>query len=269
MFDLIQHLRINDHRHLAISHESTASAAFFLPLLTHAALATLHRPVILVSTQDVFLHYQQTCRKLGGNVQLGQLGRDRLLFVDALTQYHAVGTDERPRSSPDAARPTVVYLHSHPQVLANLYEIIAERVQGEFAGRAPVILLDDLMPFVYDAIDVRHVLLFVRKLVQLAESTGATLITQTQVDLGLDEAAQLAYGTVALANLVLVCKGLPSGYSRDVHGQLVVARGKASVATALHCGSAPSLLPDALQLQFKVVDKGVEFFGSGLSGAVV
>eukprot|EP00041_Stephanoeca_diplocostata_P008937 m.133515 g.133515 ORF g.133515 m.133515 type:complete len:252 (-) comp17544_c0_seq5:121-876(-) len=60
-----------------------------------------------------------------------------------------------------------------------------------------------------------------------------------------------------MASLTMLMSSLPSGYSRDVHGQL-------RISSADRAG-----LPSRKKLQFKVLDSGIAFFAPGTSAAVL
>ncbi|KNE55720.1 hypothetical protein AMAG_01597 [Allomyces macrogynus ATCC 38327] len=127
-----------------------------------------------------------------------------------------------------------------------------------------LILLDDLMPFVFsEAVASNDIVLFVRRILVLAEETNSTLVSTVQNNIGDSDGDMLACVLPSLADTVLVIKALQSGYSRDVDGQLLVVRGKRAIARN------PTTLPEPVHLQFKVGDKGISYFGHGLAAALV
>ncbi|KAJ3359843.1 Elongator subunit elp6 [Allomyces javanicus] len=273
MFDLIQHLQLPNLRHIAVVHETGVDAAFVLPTFVHAAALTLQRPIIVVSTHQLFLHYAHVCRKLGGPLHLAHLPLDRFLFIDALSRYYVDPTAPAPTaklpvvsSAPysettEPAKGNVVYLHHHADVLATLADLIVEQVRQEGPS---LILLDDLMPFVFsDAITSSDLVLFVRRILALAEETNSTLLSTAQNNVGDPDGDMLARALPSLADTVLAIKALQSGYSRDVDGQLLIVRGKRAMARN------PTALPEPVHLQFKVGDKGINYFGHGLAAALV
>ncbi|KNE58526.1 hypothetical protein AMAG_04093 [Allomyces macrogynus ATCC 38327] len=273
MFDLIQHLQLPNLRHIAVVHETGVDAAFVLPTFVHAAAHSLQRPVIVVSTHQLFLHYAHVCRKLGGPLHLAHLPPDRFLFIDALSRYYVDPTTPAPAANlpvaPSApyskttepAKGNIVYLHHYADVLATLANLIAAHVQQ--AGPS-LILLDDLMPFVFsEAVTPNDIVLFVRRILALAEETNSTLLSTAQNNVGDLDGDMLARALPSLADTVLVIKALQSGYSRDVDGQLLVVRGKRAMARN------PTTLPEPVHLQFKVGDKGISYFGHGLAAALV
>ncbi|ORZ39362.1 hypothetical protein BCR44DRAFT_1246235 [Catenaria anguillulae PL171] len=267
---------------------TTSDFSFLFPLLAHASISvTADLPavpprLVLVSTSQLFLHYNLTCRKLGttAGASLAAMGPDRMLFVDAVSHMYTGAKEEQEESGRagwqvDPARPSgavKMLRFGHKDVLAFLLNGIAKHIEEHFMGQPSLILVDDLMPFVYAGVHEADVVEFVRRLVRLAESTNSTLVTQSATDLGLPAADMLVQSLPLMADVVLVCKGLPSGYSRDVHGQISVVHGRRAVIRMLGSEAGKELqagVPVPVQVQFKVVDKGVEFFGSGLSGAVV
>ncbi|KAJ3375732.1 Elongator subunit elp6 [Allomyces arbusculus] len=272
MFDLIQHLQLSNLRHMAVVHETGVDAAFVLPTFVHAAAHTLQRPVVVVSTHQLFLHYAHVCRKLGGPLHLAHLPNDRFLFIDALSRYYVDPTLPAGANLPVAppapyskttepAKGNVVYLHHHADVLATLADLIAGQVRQSGPS---LILLDDLMPFIFsEAVTSHDVVLFVRRILALAEETNSALLSTAQNNVGDPDGDMLARALPSLADTVLVVKALQSGYSRDVDGQLLVVRGKRAMARN------PTMLPEPVHLQFKVGDKGISYFGHGLAAALV
>lgn len=82
--------------------------------------------------------------------------------------------------------------------------------------------------------------------------------TGTEDTPGVDDDMSLARHLRFGVDVTLAVTGLKSGYSREVHGQLVAEKVKP--------GSA---LPSTTVLQFKTKDNGVTFFAPGTSSAVL
>ncbi|KAI9218055.1 hypothetical protein BC828DRAFT_389663 [Blastocladiella britannica] len=293
MFDLVAHLKLapgpDAPSVVTVLQEAGADSAFLPPLLAHAGLSTLGRAVMVISTQQVFLHYALVCRKLGGGVQLMQMPPSQFAFVDALSHLHDHDGDDDDKwaVTPDPTRPTVGYLrgsigsdsadavppNAQPHLLPALVDHVRDTLANRFAGAPALVIVDDWMPLLYTGCcSAVELVSAIRQLRRLMEQTGSVMVTPATPDLAdpAGDAAVLARGSADVADTMLVCRGLSTGYSRDVHGQMSVVRGRHRLAAA-HLSNGPVVDrgPEPVTLQFKVVDKGVEFFGSGLASAVV
>lgn len=94
-----------------------------------------------------------------------------------------------------------------------------------------------------------------------------------QSDLGYSSGDELVRNLSTLADLIITCQGLATGYSREVHGQMIISHGQAAAASLILSKvtdiEAEHLFTEPMNLQFKVLDSAVDFFGKGLSSAVV
>jgi hypothetical protein len=140
--DFISLLNLKDNRHVTILHESSTDAGFLLPYLVHAGVFELKMPTVVVSTQQLLLHYVQIARKLGGPISLSQLPQENFMFIDAISQFY-----EPPRELAAKTSSNTRFLHADGNELSTLLSMLNDHLQN-LPGS--LVLLDDLLPFVYN-----------------------------------------------------------------------------------------------------------------------
>uniref|UniRef100_A0A0E9WZW6 Elongator complex protein 6 n=1 Tax=Anguilla anguilla TaxID=7936 RepID=A0A0E9WZW6_ANGAN len=130
----------------------------------------------------------------------------------------------------------------------------------------PVLIVDDLTVFLSLGVRVGAVLDFThycRVFVCSKLQGNVVMLIRGEEEEGDEEGSELLLkGLTHQCSLALRVEGLPTGYCRDIHGQMEVFRRVS--------GSCVGGLKTHKNLfQFKVHDKGASFFARGTSSAVL
>lgn len=218
-----------------------------------------------------FSHYSAVSQRLGVNlVQAKEKGQ--LLFLEGLQEslVHLIPQEGNPGS--DALN----FLRDPTKGLQCLFEFVRDCCSGP-AGATdnsegaeqwgpPVLLVDDLSILLSLGVSVGAVLDFshyCRAAVysQLKGNVVILVHCDDEDDEADDEGAEhLLRGLTHQSTLTLQVQGLPTGYCRDIHGQMEVCwRRKQSDGQ----NTIKKLF------QYKVHDKGASFFARGTSSAVL
>ncbi|KAL7754060.1 hypothetical protein RI367_000039 [Sorochytrium milnesiophthora] len=257
--DFVGRLHVHDKRHIAITRSADADAGFLLPLVFRSHAAT--SPILFFSTEQLFLHYVLICKKLGTSLAQVELFK----FIDLLSGLHDdVGNASTSSSSSSEQVVRLRMPADNPgQLAVDMMDVARAFLQNAAAGGA-IVVLDDLMPVVYAGLPAANAVRLVRNLVALCDQHRATLISVSSSALGYSDGALLMRTAVSLSDCMVVSRNLASGYSVDVHGQLLLLRGP---RFRKQSSSSDVLAPVAMQ--YKVTDNGVSFFGRGLAANVV
>lgn len=215
-----------------------------------------------------YSHYSAVSQRLG--VSLAQAKeKGQLVFVEGLQESLSVLIPKEGSSGNDA----LDFLRDPSKGLRSLFQCVRDSclssggVGGEEWG-PPVLLVDDLSVLLSLGVSGGAVLDF-------SHYCRATVCSQLQgnvvmlvhcdeeeeADDGDDEGAErLLKGLIHQSTLSLHVQGLPTGYCRDIHGQMEVCWRRR--------------LTDGQQalkklFQYKVQDKGASFFARGTSSAVL
>lgn len=247
MFDLLDHLHLKTSAHIALSFSQIYDPTFLFPLCICSELPG-PRKVILVSTHHPLDHYHSICKKMK-SLSLQQ--DPQFIWIDAISHFHAHHPSHHPEPTSN-----IHWLHHDEDPLDTLLAFIQAHLPC-------LVLLDDLMPFIYTGISSQQVLLFIRKLVWLMESNKSTLVSITHRHLELPESDLLSLAIPNLAEKILLCDGLSTGYAKDVDGEMMLIRGKQAKDNLQR---KPS---ESMQFHYKLQDASIRFFGKGLSMQMV
>ncbi|KAG5856821.1 elongator complex protein 6 [Anguilla rostrata] len=211
-----------------------------------------------------FSHYSAVSQRLGVSlIQAREKGQ--LVFLEGLKGALAVLLEEKPNPSAQ----TLGFLRSPHTGLRGLYEFVQESLmtKGE-EGKwgPPVLIVDDLTVFLSLGVRVGAVLDFThycRAFVCSKLQGNVVMLIRGEEEEGDEEGSELLLkGLTHQCSLALRVEGLPTGYCRDIHGQMEVFRRVS--------GSCVGGLKTHKNLfQFKVHDKGASFFARGTSSAVL
>eukprot|EP00038_Savillea_parva_P025173 m.46535 g.46535 ORF g.46535 m.46535 type:complete len:288 (-) comp6775_c0_seq1:80-943(-) len=242
--------------------------------------AGLH--VCLVGLSQSSLHYSAIARKLGHPID------SKFIYIDAMTQLLCSTTRQNEGAEAmevdTSSQNTSTFSLDNGKGLRALIETIDKALPTERSAGYCVII-DDLGLLVDVGVAFGDVLSFVAechaRFTSVAESSeggaqrGGNVVilahglssdpgedwieedNDLMVEADEDDRS-LARHMRYRADVVLAVAALPSGYSRDVHGQMTVER--------VACGNA---LPVIDKLHFKTKDNGVAFFAPGTSSAVL
>ncbi|KAL1920935.1 uncharacterized protein VTP21DRAFT_11570 [Calcarisporiella thermophila] len=238
--------------HIVITDELEAEGNF---LLHHfiAQFVKSRKSVVIVGFSQVLVHYDQCLRKMGVNLKEARQS-GYVHFVDGLTSLHATQQEgsEPATSSADATL--------RGSSLKDFYEVIKS-----YMGNGGLIVIDDLSALLYSGWSVLEVNQWSKALLRMAEKTGGCVVTLTHADdtlAGDMDQEALLNSLLHSADYVLQTRALSSGRSRDVHGQLTLARGPRFCTKRLSGFEGRTL-------QYKLMDNNVQFFAKGYSSGVL
>ncbi|XP_068616371.1 elongator complex protein 6 [Brachionichthys hirsutus] len=218
-----------------------------------------------------FSHYSAISQRLGvGLTQAREKGQ--LIFLEGLTESLPALL---PPGSGAGGR-AMDFLRDPAVGLRSLYEFVRSSVStsgggadGAEAWGPPVLLVDDLSVLLSLGASVGAVLDFshyCRATVCSQLKGNVVMLTrcdgeEEEADEGGDRGPEsLLKGLTHQCSLSLHVQGLPTGFCRDIHGQL-------EVCWRRRRGDGPHAQKKLLQ--YKVQDKGVSFFARGTSSAVL
>ncbi|XP_029360851.1 elongator complex protein 6 [Echeneis naucrates] len=218
-----------------------------------------------------FSHYNAVSQRLG--VSLAQAKeKGQLIFLEGLTESLSFLIPQETSTESQA----MDFLRDPTVSLRHLYEFIRTSVSSSGGGGEggaeewgpPVLMVDDLSVLLSLGVSTGAVLDF-------SHYCHATVCSQLQgnmvmlvrcseeeeVDDGDDEGSErLLRGLTHRCSLTLHVQGLPTGYCRDIHGQVEVCWRRRQ-------GDAQNT--QRKLFQYKVNDKGASFFARGTSSAVL
>lgn len=220
-----------------------------------------------------FNHYSAVSQRLG--VSLAQAKeKGQLVFLEGLKESLSVLI---PRET-DTGSQAMDFLRDPSVGLKSLYEFVrssmsstgggGERADGAEEWGPPVLLVDDLSVLLSLGVSVGAVLDFSHycraavcsqlqgNVVMLARCDG-----EEEGDDGDDEGSErLLKGLTHQCSLTLHVQGLPTGFCRDIHGQVEVCWRRRQ---------GDGQYTQKKLFQYKVHDKGASFFAPGTSSAVL
>ncbi|KAF9160253.1 Elongator subunit elp6 [Actinomortierella ambigua] len=262
--------------HLSITDTQASDANFLL----HHFISTYvkaDQPVVLVGLAGILNHYTLVGRKLGVNLTTAKT-KGIFHFVDGLTQltdYSAPNKDfvkPTTTTTTTTAQPQQVTLQYSPN-LKDIYKTIEDLVRSIQATSAKqlCLILDDVSILLNCGWPCRDVLALIRYLKLLCEEVNGSLVTLIHADAVMaDEVDQdgLVKGVLYEADYIIDVRGLDSGGSRDVHGQISMLRGPGFLRR-LRAGQVKEHEWPAVTLHYKVLDNNVDIFAKGFSSGVL
>ncbi|PKC74686.1 hypothetical protein RhiirA1_529390 [Rhizophagus irregularis] len=242
--------------------------------------------VILVGFSQIFNHYLTIGRKLGVNLTLANQ-KGLLSFIDGLTSLYSQ-TDLFSKFNSTVTATTITTttttnnqtsvltcdsLSDSPiskESLHNFYKIIKQIIETRHSSiddSRVCLIFDDLSVLIYSGFSVRDILEFVKACRMMIEKYNGSLvmlvhadedITQSSLDDELDQEIFLK-SLIYQSEYLLSVRGLGSGFSKDVSGEITIARGPRNQDKWFR----PSTL------HYKVLDNNVQFFVKGFSQGVL
>ncbi|KAF9965534.1 Elongator subunit elp6 [Mortierella alpina] len=251
--------------------------------------------VVLVGLAGILVHYAMVGRKLGVNLATAR-SKGNFHFVDGMTQltdyaapnkdYLAKPADNKQTAlaastvaKPAASAPTAPIaplVLSYSPRLSDLYKVLEELIKttaskGIGQQKQICVILDDLSVLLNCGWPCRDVLALVRYLKLLVGRVNGSLITLVHADgVMAEDVSQdgLVKGVFYEADYAIDVRGLDSGGSRDVHGQLSLLHGPGYLLR-LRAGLVKENEWPALTLHYKTLDNNVEVFAKGYSAGHV
>ncbi|XP_038138374.1 elongator complex protein 6 [Cyprinodon tularosa] len=225
--------------------------------------------VCFLGLAQSFCHYSVVGQRLG--VSLTQAKeKGQLVFLEGLKESLSVLIPQENIPESEAMN----FLRNPSVGLKSLYEFVYSSVMdsgcmeegGEEWG-PPVLLVDDLSVLLSLGVHVGAVLDFshyCRAAVCSKLQGNMVMLVRCNAEEEEDEADEgskaLLRGLTHQCSLNLHVQGLPTGYCKDIHGQMEVCWKRRQ-------GDVPHLQTNLFQ--YKVHDKGASFFARGMSSAVL
>lgn len=224
-----------------------------------------------------FSHYNAVSQRLG--VSLAQAkDKGQLVFLEGLKDCLGLLLPDGQKTG----NPALSFLGSQGTDLRGLFDFVlhslrpadgavGENVEaGSGASSAPpVLIVDDLSVLLSLGVKVGDVLDFAHycKASICHEMKGCSvMLIRCEEEEGLEEdegeeegCEMLRRGLLHQSSLAMQVHGLPTGYCRDIHGQVEI----------WWRGESQQMYSQRKLFQFKVQDKGASFFARGTSSAVL
>ncbi|XP_077577002.1 elongator complex protein 6 [Stigmatopora nigra] len=224
--------------------------------------------VCFVGLAQSLSHYSAVSQRLG--VSLSQAKeRGQLVFLEGLHESLSIlnPDDSRPKSQ------AMDFLRNPSAGLQSLFLSVKSGLTSRGAesdeSRPPALLVDDVGLLASLGVGVDAVLDFshyCRALVCSQLKGNVVMLLRCDPEGDMDEAGsqesseRLLRGLTHQCSLALAVRGLPTGYCRDIHGQLEVWDRRRQ---------DDGQQQKKMTFQYKVHDKGASFFAPGTSSAVL
>ncbi|XP_041649802.1 elongator complex protein 6 [Cheilinus undulatus] len=211
-----------------------------------------------------FNHYHAISQRLGVSL-LQAKEKGQLVFLEGLTESLSVLSPQET----SAGTQTMDFLRDPAVGLKSLYEFVRSSLSdGTEEWGPPVLLVDDLSVLLSLGVSVGAVLDFshyCRATVCSKLKGNMVMLTrcdgEEEEDDGDDEGSErLLKGLTHQCSLTLHVQGLPTGYCKDIHGQVEVCWRRRQ---------CKGQYTQRKLFQYKVHDKGASFFAPGMSSAVL
>ncbi|CAG8433848.1 9609_t:CDS:2 [Ambispora gerdemannii] len=245
---------------------------------------------VLVSLAQTMQHYATIGRKLGINLQIAQQ-KGTFSYIDGLTHLYTTA----PSSSNDSTinPPSTISTNLRQQSLisdafltncdsssslsspslSHIYSTIKSVIttRHNIPGSRLALIIDDLSALLYAGCNVCNLIEFFKACRLLCQKQKGSLITLIHADEAMDAIISSADEENARqedlfikslqyqSEYILAVRGLGSGFSRDVSGEITLARGPQNY----------DLEYRPTTLQYKILDNNVQFFARGFSQGVL
>lgn len=257
------------HGEFVLVSDRQSDASFLIHHFLSFYLRGRCRVCFLALVQS-FCHYSAVCQRLG--VSLTQAKeKGQLIFLEGLNESLSILIPQEGNTECQAMN----FLRDPAIGLRSLYEFVRSSVTKSGGGEEgaeewgpPVLLVDDVSVLLSLGVSAGAVLDFSHycratvcsqlqgNMVMLVRCDGAE-----EEDDGDDEGSELLLkGLTHQCSLTLHVQGLPTGYCRDIHGQV-------EVCWRRRHGDGQHTQKKIFQ--YKVHDKGASFFARGTSSAVL
>eukprot|EP00742_Colponemidia_sp_Colp-10_P003285 GILJ01003496.1.p1 GENE.GILJ01003496.1~~GILJ01003496.1.p1 ORF type:complete len:265 (-),score=29.34 GILJ01003496.1:120-914(-) len=232
---------------ITIKDELAAEGSFILHFLSQMYMRGGHR-VVLVSLSQSWTHYSTIARKLG--VTGPALTSGQLSFIDGFSCPFAwCEPGVTPTPSATNPLPPTEHFSLDPSIgLQPLMQMISKAVQTRTQEKC-LVLIDDLTSLSL-SVSPEAISDFVHYCSSLAQHPGTSVAVLWHADCT-DEAGDRYLRSIEhLADVRFEVMGLETGYSRDVHGQLLVT----VVDERSQTPSPP------VRVRYKITEAGVKLF---------
>ncbi|XP_078254875.1 elongator complex protein 6 [Rhinoraja longicauda] len=220
--------------------------------------------VCFLGLQQSFNHYNLVAQKLGVNLSAAK-EKGQLVFFEGLRSALDVLLDDKPDGTLQGSSP-LQFLSSPSTSLRSLYEFVCTSLSdaNETTWKFPVLIIDDLSVLLSLGVTTENILDFMHycraTLCSKLQGNIVVLVHDTD-DLGDEENDLMVKSLCYVSHLILNAEALPTGYCKDIHGQLKITERTLSPA------KAEKNITNIFQ--YKIQDKNVSFFARGTSSAVL
>ncbi|XP_030829613.1 elongator complex protein 6 [Strongylocentrotus purpuratus] len=213
--------------------------------------------VVFLGLAQSFSHYNAVAQKLGVNLMAARTS-GQLDFISGL-QYSFPLMREEGSSVQSSSQDTILQDCIISKSLHPLYKQLQKYIGKETGTQTydgTLLMIDDLSILHSLGVETSQIANFM----QYCQQSGS-IVSLLHCD-GDEDEEMLSLSTQLqhACTCHLMIEGLPTGFSKDVHGQLTIRQKSSNVDNAR---------PSKKMLQFKITDKNVSFFPAGTSSAVL
>lgn len=217
-------------------------------------------PVCIIGLAQTLNHYSHIGNKLGCSFSVSKTN-NQLLFIEALD---LIGNCVGCAGECDSNQQWFSLIDSKNQVdqlYIHLRHVLLEH--SKYNAKPLLFVIDDLTILLSLGCSFPDLVFLVHSLKSFIKSLGGTLLIRVNLNNESEdhEANLLSKQLLHFSDLNIKTKGLTSGFSKDVNGEIQVEYKREMM------GCMPS--NQKKKIQFKVTDKNLTLFHSGLSTAVL
>ncbi|KAK3610722.1 hypothetical protein CHS0354_028115 [Potamilus streckersoni] len=260
MFSDLNHLfAVSKENHLqgefVVISNSKADGSFLIHHFLSFFLKQ-NRPVCFVGLSQSYNHYSTVAQKLSCNLNAAKTS-GQLVFIEGMKLLgDAVSGNSLIKGDNSFVCKAAFDLQQFFMHIKSTLELLKMNQTQD-----PVLIIDNLSFLLYIGCSIPQLVMFVNYLLQKVTSqcTGSLVLALYSDMISVDENSDLLWKNLShLCSITCQVTGLESGYSKDVHGELLITWRSRDVKQT-----------QIKKTQFKLSDKNVTFFASGMSSAVL
>ncbi|GFR99231.1 elongator complex protein 6 [Elysia marginata] len=218
-----------------------------------------NRPLCFISLAQSFNHYCTVAQKLGTNLHSARDNKN-LVFIEGLRLISDIFEGDQHLANP--------FLQLTNGITSSLCDLILSSLKGVEADldsslqRSPVVIIDDLSVLLSLGVPTKFLVCFVKRLISFVTSFSpkASVVTSLNFSEG-DSDEEEAWSCLSnFGTLTIEVSNLKSGHCKEVHGQIQVKwQDSYHRPRGIH----------SKKTQYRLLDKSIELFASGMSAAVL
>ncbi|KAL3877359.1 hypothetical protein ACJMK2_035081 [Sinanodonta woodiana] len=257
--DLNNLLAISKENHLqgefVVISSSKADGSFLIHHFLSFFLKQ-NKPVCFVGFSQSYNHYNTVAQKLSCNLNAAKTS-GQLVFIEGMKLLgDAVSGNRLVKGDNSLMCNTDFDLQKFFLCIKSSLDSLKVNQSQD-----PVLIIDNLSFLHYIGCSIPQLVMFVNYLLGkvTSQGTGSFVLAIYNDMISVDEESDLLWKNLShLCSLTCQVTGLESGYSKDVHGELLITWRSRDVKQS-----------QTKKTQFKLLDKNVTFFASGMSSAVL
>ncbi|XP_064617824.1 elongator complex protein 6-like isoform X1 [Liolophura sinensis] len=251
---------------IAISDSKTDGSFFIHHFLS--LFLRQRRHVCFVGLQQSFTHYNSLSMKFGLNLnKLRETGD--LTFIEGLkligesiisSKEESQISDEH--SSPEQWTKSLVQDLSLKELFLHI-----QNLTSQVNKQAPVVIIDDICVLLNLGVSHKEIITFIHYLKSqiVFKKLGSVVVyLHGDEDAGDDEEGLIWKTMCHSCSVQLQVTGLPSGYCKEVHGEITLTCRKHN-----NCSSDERIKVMSKKIQYQTTDKNVVCFAVGMSSVVL